>query len=905
MRSLRLLFALSLFAPLAVSAQQAHVQTAINHIQQHAHANGISSADVAELVVTDAYLSRRSGVTHIYVRQSINGIEVIGTEITVSIDASGRVLHMAGIDRLVGTGVEIASPEISAAASADALARHNRLTPTTSFRVLENKAGVDRRVMLSAGGVSLEPIRTRLVWHENENRTLRLAWEVGIYETNAQHYWHGYVDAQTGVVLAQSDLVVSDTFGPANADMASPSFAPIKDANLNPMMSAMVGSYKVYPMPIEAPIYAPVLPPTDGRTIVANPDDVTASPFGWHDTNGVSGAEFTTTQGNNVHAYTDLDANNSPDAGSSPNGGGSLVFNFPLDLNQPPSAYRPAAVTNLFYWNNVIHDVLYHHGFDETSGNFQVNNYGNGGLGNDDVRAEAQDGSGTNNANFFTPADGSRPRMQMFVGTSPNPDVDGDFDNGVIVHEFGHGISNRLTGGPSAASCLANSEQMGEGWGDIYAMMMTMKAGDSRNDSRGMGNYLFGYGANGGGIRLAPYSTNFGVNSYTYGDTKPMRAVHQVGFVWATILWEVMWDMVDAYGFDPDLYNAAGTAGNQIVFRLVTEGMKYQPCSPGFVSGRDGILAAEQAIYGGTYASAVQAAFARRGLGYSASEGSTNRNRDNNEAFDLWPGGNASPNASFSYSCTLLSCSFTDTSSDSDGSIVSRAWTFGDGGASTVTNPSHAYGASGTYIVSLTVTDNGGATDAASQNVTVSTTGGNPIVLSVTTRTQGPWTYADLVWTESDGGLMNVFVNGGSVTQTTDDGSYSYRVGRSPSGSFSYQVCDNEDSACSNVVNVSYLVGNGHPASALGVPVETTVLGAYPNPFNPSSTIRYALAERGQVELAVHNTLGQRVALLVSGVEETGLHEVLFDASSLPSGIYVYTLRTMGQLHTGRLMLVK
>ena len=80
-------------------------------------------------------------------------------------------------------------------------------------------------------------------------------------------------------------------------------------------------------------------------------------------------------------------------------------------------------VTNLFYWNNIVHDVTHGYGFDEAAGNFQVNNYGNGGLGNDDVRAEAQDGSGKNNANFGTGVEGVRPRMQMFEWRSsvPNP----------------------------------------------------------------------------------------------------------------------------------------------------------------------------------------------------------------------------------------------------------------------------------------------------------------------------------------------------------------------------------------------------------------------------------------------------------------------------------------------------
>jgi subtilisin family serine protease len=89
-------------------------------------------------------------------------------------------------------------------------------------------------------------------------------------------------------------------------------------------------------------------------------------------------------------------------------------------------------------------------------------------------------------------------------------------------------------------------------------------------------------------------------------------------------------------------------------------------------------------------------------------------------------GGNQAPVASFNQSCTDLSCSFTDTSFDSDGSIASRSWTFGDGGTSTATNPSHTYAAGGTYTVTLTVTDNAGATGSTSKSITVTAPGGDP-----------------------------------------------------------------------------------------------------------------------------------------------------------------------------------
>ena len=160
--------------------------------------------------------------------------------------------------------------------------------------------------------------------------------------------------------------------------------------------------------PVESPSHGP-------RTLVVDPADALASPFGWHDVDGVDGAEYTITRGNNVLASEDV--NNVDLPGYSPDGGASLDFDFPLNLSQAPATYQDAAITNLFFWNNLMHDVWYGYGFDEQSGNFQENNYDRGGEGLDQVIAEGQDGGGTNNANFGTPPDGQNGRMQMYNWT--------------------------------------------------------------------------------------------------------------------------------------------------------------------------------------------------------------------------------------------------------------------------------------------------------------------------------------------------------------------------------------------------------------------------------------------------------------------------------------------------------
>jgi len=216
----------------------------------------------------------------------------------------------------------------------------------------------------------------------------------------------------------------------------------------------------------------------------------------------------------------------------------------------PPSAFPdvyPGTVT-LFYYNNLIHDYLYSIGFTETLWNFQQDNFGKGGAGQDAVSAQVQDGSGTDNANFGTPADGGYPRMQMYLFTDGSfRRSDGDLDFDVVAHEHYHGVSNRSaakggTGGLGLA-LVGESGGQGEGWSDYNA--------DSMADDDAIGeyatglfdvairalpvtNYRWSYGAVNG---LALARRDGGVPDVPVGAI-PIE-VHWIGELWSSTLWDM------------------------------------------------------------------------------------------------------------------------------------------------------------------------------------------------------------------------------------------------------------------------------------------------------------------------------------------------------------------------------
>ncbi len=729
---------------------------------------GLSPRDASDWVVTSTSTDKKE-LTFVYIQQQVNGLPVFGAVANFALREGEVIVFGDRLQRGLIARTPPAVPSLDAVTALQRAATELGLAPG-AVRVVQEISATEFELLPS--GISHDPIPARLIYQPDKDGEIRLAWRLIIRSVNSPNWWDLAVDAITGEIIRSNDLIVHCSHPESTS--ARP-YDAMNDLQLPAVPLApmpMDGSgYRVFPFPSESPSHGP-------HVLVMDPADVDASPFGWHDTDGQPGGEFTTTRGNNVHAYEDMADLDSP--GYSPDGGAALSFDFPFTPPQAPINYLDASITNLFHACNVLHDVLHRYGFDEQSGNFQFYNYGGTGFGFDEVIAEAQDGGGMNNANFGTPEDGSNGRMQMYlwrtsgdstlfvnspasidgvyenqvagfgpplpevpitadvvlvqdavapvndgceqiqnaaelngkialvdrgqctfiskvealqdagaiaviiVNNVPGPPVgmggtggesiviptvmismanglliknallegpvnatlagdamedlrDSGFDNGIIAHEYGHGVSNRLTGGGSDVGCLWNEEQMGEGWSDYLGMILTMLPGDQAMTPRGVGTFVRNQSTDGQGIRPAPYTTDLAVNGYTYGDTNDpnLSQPHGVGFVWATMLWDLTWALVGQYGLDLDMY--AGTSGNNMALQLVMDGMKLQPCNPGFVDGRDAILLADELNNNGANACLIWNVFAARGLGYSADQGSTGSRFDQVEAYDLPP----------------------------------------------------------------------------------------------------------------------------------------------------------------------------------------------------------------------------------------------------------------------------
>jgi hypothetical protein len=652
---------------------QTEIANAKSFLISNAEKYRLSETDIKEMKVSSAYLSPTTGWYHIYFNQSYQDVEVFNALLNVTLK-DGQVVQTnhSFVENLSARASSLSTTNlkgamISPVQAIEKAAQHLNLTASTITKQQETPSSLLTNGVTSGKyldkTLSNENIDVKLYWLPYESgeegkiyTKLALTYSVRIVTKDNNNIWNLHVDVNNGAIIRQVDEVIHCDFGVPNKNGHGENHEghahTQREAN-NTLLVAP-NQYNVFDYPLESPNHG-------GRTVVSSPYTrflpATMGPGttnGWHNDGAT---DYTTTRGNNVWAKDDLAADNETTIGSSPTSA-TLDFNFPYtQATNTAAGNLDAAITNLFYWNNVMHDILWRYGFDEPSGNFQKDNLGKGGAGNDFVFADAQDGSGTNNANFSTPVDGINGRMQMFIwsnGGSPIYQPDSDFDNGIIAHEYGHGWSTRLTGGPANSSCLQNAEQGGEGWSD-YAALMTATDWStltptlaSANIPRGIGTYAIGQVTTGAGIRPFRYSydkTNIN-NAVTYGGVQnsiTFSQPHGIGSIWATMLWDMTWEIILQDGLigANNIYDVPATIanyrGNVAAMKLVNEGLRLQPCSPSFVQARDAIFQADQLLFNGRYRCAIGKAFARRGLGYFASSGTSTNDRAVKEDFTEFP----------------------------------------------------------------------------------------------------------------------------------------------------------------------------------------------------------------------------------------------------------------------------
>jgi extracellular elastinolytic metalloproteinase len=809
-RILGLAAALALPGLAAAQQQGAPPAQALAGFASKAKAQGLNAVDVSNPLVTDSYLDAGSGLTHTYLQQRVNGLVILYATGAVHTDQTGKVV--LATQSFIANAAALApspTPSLSAEQAVVAAAVALGLPRPVALRLVVDARPADG-LTFNNGGISENNIQARLLYQQLGGK-LVLIWNVRIGQLDQQHYWDARIDAQTGHLVSKHDYVVSEATTFRQHAMRAQSqlhqaeaFSETAVRGIHNVNAA--NSLTVVPVPFENPVVSPrVAVPLSS----ANP---LYSPYGWQVGQGLAPSGFFAdsysllssgkqlTRGNNVAAYDDnsnsntgsLNTPNLTSPTSSPDGGSTLNFDFPFD--QPKGARDAnnlaAGITNLFYWNNMLHDVMMAHGFDEASGNFQYKNLTTDAAGvklgkdNDYVQAEAQDGSGRNNANFTPLPDGTRSRMQMYLfdNTAANvltingpssvagtyrfasvafgpsvakkplagrlvlvndgvsadggdhscaspyvnaaavsgniafiqrggcpqlqltpkmtnafatkvklaqangatgvvvfdslattnlvsfggtdtvgiripaifvsgangfrlraaiqaggvvsvasatlgPDFDGSFDNGVVSHEYGHGISNRLTGGPARTDCLPNddgNQTMGEGWSDFFGLWMTTQPGDIGSKLRYVGTYDNVQSISAGpGFRHQPYTTDMTKNTYTYAQLGTASGkydeTHDVGEVWATVLWDLNWQFIYKYGYNADFFSATG--GNNKMLKLVLDGCRTQVCNPGFLDGRDALLRADTLTNRAANADLIWAVFARRGMGYSAKQG--------------------------------------------------------------------------------------------------------------------------------------------------------------------------------------------------------------------------------------------------------------------------------------------
>ena len=533
----------------------------------------IPQASATELALVSRHESPAAGLIHLGFRPEFEGIPYFDSGIQVHVDGEGRIWR-------VNQGYP-ATPPLAPATTGNAQAAITSalavLAPEIEPRLREAapETGPARQAAIHEDSLA-EPIRASLLWFPSRDRAV-MAWQLYLHLGGERAYLV-VVSADRREILFSRNLTQRSS--PQGRVFRAPDVAHPGDGGQS-----------------DEPFTG--WPAADG----ACPADIYPAQFRSGPLLDRCWVEATETKGNNVDACLDLNGNNLCD-GRATDSDSHFLFTFTnsYDLANDPAPDRGAALTNAFHWANALHDWLYELGFDEAAGNFQNDNYGQGGTAVDALKLDVQDAGASNSANFITPPDGIAPRMQLglFAGLRRDSAFDGD----VITHEYAHGLTNRLVGGPLSVIGLYrwHSGALAEGWSDTYAATFT--------NNPVIGEYISENPIT--GIRTVAYNSSpytFGQFGTLYSKAIPGTAlvlnlpqIHRDGEIWATVLWQIRQSL-----------------GQAAFENVMTTALTLTPNRPSMLDARNAMVqAAISAGAGGPNACDLWTEFAARGFGASA-----------------------------------------------------------------------------------------------------------------------------------------------------------------------------------------------------------------------------------------------------------------------------------------------
>lgn len=646
---------------------------------------GLDEIQTRGLQTTADYTNPDGKLSFVSLTQSIGGIPVFQGEVKAGFKKNGEMFRVVN-----NLAPNIEYRELSKEFGIPETAVHNAaqhvgLGASEKDTILIDSESNETKTTFRSGQFSA-PTTAEKMYFPVSAGVVKPSWRVLLWTSGDAYYL--IVDAVDGTLFWRKSITEKQTVNATFRAYTTP-FGLMRTAD-----SPTPGT-PACPAPIGC-----AQPSIIGRVayvLVGNEPPDTFNNLGWIPDMGLpvrTPADPNITDGNNVEAGIDRDGTNGVDPQGHAVGNPTRVFSPvynpapgnpppgddptpPNPQTYPPTPFQQGVTTHAFYTANRWHDAMYRLGFNEAAGNFQHFNFGRGGSEGDRLSFEVQDGSGTNGANFSTPADGGRGRMQMFLWTGPTPDRDGALDSTVVVHELTHGLTGRLHGNATGLSTNMG-RGMGEGWSDFYAAALLSEPADPVG-VHALGGYITyqilpGFESNHYyGLRRFPLAvkaftgpngrphdpltfgylnsncnvligtTSDGPNSaYPRGPigVNTCDQIHNMGEVWSTILWEVRAQLI---------FRHRAAEGNRRALQYVTDGMKLSPINPTMIQARDSILVAIQATDPSDLHLALRG-FAIRGMGSSSAVINPGNGANNTvvaEAFDMPAAYRRPPRADF------------------------------------------------------------------------------------------------------------------------------------------------------------------------------------------------------------------------------------------------------------------